>query len=45
MLNEKKVLPLIEKVLKEAKTSNEAQKELIARCLNVVSKISKQEIG
>ena len=45
MLNEKKVLLLIEKVLKEAKTGDALQKELVARCLNVVSKISKQDQG
>jgi hypothetical protein len=39
------VLLSLEKLIKEAKTSDVAQKEVIARCLNVASKISKQEKG
>jgi hypothetical protein len=39
------VLAVAEKFIKEAKTSDAAQKEIIARCLNVVSKISKLEKG
>jgi hypothetical protein len=39
------VLAALERLIKEAKTSDAAQKEVVARCLNVVSKISKQEKG